>query len=341
MNFKNMKKYIIILLCAAVLAGACAKQQSENKNIINKEVLDAWISTNYPLVSPTGCGIYVLEDVPGTGKDIGEGGYIVTDYTSTSIAGFVSSTTDETTAKKVDMWSASAYYGPVVQRTGAGNVPSGINEMLKGMKVGGRRKALIPSWLLTTDVYSTPEEYLNKVSTDLATQIYDVTAVDYTDDILQYNRDNIDAFCKENYPSAEVVETGFWYCRTGGPSTDKAMPSDTTVKINYTGRLLNGKVFDTTKEQVAKDAGIYSKSATYKPVSITWGSAATDLKMTVSGSSTSTTPISGFQKTLWQMHPGEKGVGLFDHEMGYGEKGSGAIPAYAPLIFEIELVKGE
>ena len=49
--------------------------------------------------------------------------------------------------------------------------------------------------------------------------------------------------------------------------------------------------------------------------------------------------ILGFAKTLWEMKAMEKGVGVFYSSLGYGYSGSGSsIPAYAPLIFEIELV---
>ena len=56
------------------------------------------------------------------------------------------------------------------------------------------------------------------------------------------------------------------------------------------------------------------------------------------GSSSSTT-ISGFARTLWEMRAFEKGVGIFYSPLGYGVSGSGAsIPSYSPLIFEIEIV---
>ena len=55
--------------------------------------------------------------------------------------------------------------------------------------------------------------------------------------------------------------------------------------------------------------------------------------------SSGSTMIEGFAKTLFQMHPGEKGLGAFISDKGYGSSGSGnIIPSYSPLIFEIELV---
>ena len=42
------------------------------------------------------------------------------------------------------------------------------------------------------------------------------------------------------------------------------------------------------------------------------------------------------------MKADEKGIGIFYSPLGYGHSGSGtSIPSYAPLIFEIEIVKSE
>ena len=56
-------------------------------------------------------------------------------------------------------------------------------------------------------------------------------------------------------------------------------------------------------------------------------------------SSSSSSLIGGFQKTLWKMRHYEKGVGLFYSLYGYGYSGSGKkIPSFAPLMFEVEIV---
>ena len=54
------------------------------------------------------------------------------------------------------------------------------------------------------------------------------------------------------------------------------------------------------------------------------------------------TLVSGFTQTLWNMvncAPGTKAVGVFFSDLGYGYNGSGEIPSYAPLAFEIEIVE--
>ena len=136
--------------------------------------------------------------------------------------------------------------------------------------------------------------------------------------------------------ASEAFINGFYYKQLAAPANKKDFPKDTVVYINYTGRLLNGLVFDTNIERVARENWLYSKSKTYSPVQIIWGEEYSDITMTSSKSSV----IPGFALTLWQMKAMEKGVGVFYSKLGYGSSGSGdAIPGYAPLIFEIELVE--
>ena len=105
--------------------------------------------------------------------------------------------------------------------------------------------------------------------------------------------------------------------------------------INYTGRLLNGQIFDTTVEKVAKDAGIYNPSASYAPVSVSFDS---DWNSITLGESSSL--INGFKGGLSLMkYQGEKAVIIFTSSHGYSSSGSGnVIPGWSPLEFELELV---
>ena len=132
---------------------------------------------------------------------------------------------------------------------------------------------------------------------------------------------------------ADSLQLGFYYKQLAAPTDTTSFAKDSTIYINYTGRLLNGLVFDTTDERIAKDNGLYSASKEYAPVSVKWAEKAEDIKL--GGSSV----IPGFALTLWQMRSFEKGVGIFYSSLGYSYSGSGAsIPGYAPLIFEIEIV---
>lgn len=339
-----MKKIIVsIVMAAALIAVAgCAKRDTIGPNDANKRYLEAWMSLNYPGLEPTGLGIYVIEQVDGTGVEVKEDGYVLLDYVTTDIHGNITAYTGEETAKQVGEYSVTNYYGPKFSSTFEGGLPAGLIDALKGMKVGGHKKVIIPTWLMTYSEYKTEEEYLN-VSTDVETKIYDFTIEAFTEDINEWQVSEIGKYFDEHrdvFGTMTVKDSipgheGFYY-KSIVPAIDTtSFKSDTTVYINYTGRLLNGKVFDTTDERLAKDSGIWSSSKTYAPTQINWGEAYTDITMGSGASSV----ISGFALTLWQMRAMEKGVGVFIADYGYSYSGSGDnIPAFTPLVFEIELV---
>lgn len=98
-----------------------------------------------------------------------------------------------------------------------------------------------------------------------------------------------------------------------------------TVSVSYIGRLLpstsypGGFVFDQTYE------GTYDKEV----------SAYTDFAV---GNSTGTSLVDGFTTALQYMHRGERWMVYIPYQLGYGSSGSGSIPAYSTLIFDLILV---
>lgn len=333
----------ILYITAVMTMASCAKQAESGPNDGNKRFFDAWIMMNHPDAEPTELGVYILPgDVTGTGKEVEADGYVVAEYTITDLDGKISSYTNKTTAKQLGEYDTTSYYGAKVLTTLKGNITAGLADALIGMKVGGHRKFIIPSWLMSYKEYSTEEEYLD-ASSSYASTIYDITVKDFTEDIYEWQTDRIGEYFAANtdiFGAMTVKDTvkdqaGMYYKQLKAPVSTKEFPADTTIYINYTGKLLNGLVFDTTDEKVAKDNGLYSSGKEYKPVRINWGESFSEITM---GSGESSV-IKGFALTLWQMKAMEKGVGVFRSDSGYGSSGSGSsIPGYAPLVFEIEIV---
>lgn len=338
-----MKKIIktAAFLAIALSAICCAKAAKEGPNDAEERYFNAWMEVNYPDAKSSGLGIYILEEEAGDGAEIKEDSYVYASYTVTDLKGNITTYTEKETAEQLGKYTPSDYYGPKVITTFEGGIPAGLQDAVIGMKIGGRKKVIIPSWLMTYKTYDTPEEYLENESTGTSS-IYDIRITDVALDISkheirqieQYFADNGDIFGKTPPDSLEG-HYGCYYKQLQAPVDTTSFPSDTTIYINYTGKLLNGLVFDTTIEKVAKDNNIYSASKTYEPTSIKWAESYEELTMGTSGSSV----ISGFALTLWQMRAMEKGIGVFYSPMGYSYNGSGSsIPPYAPLIFEIEIV---
>ena len=333
----------------AVAAAGCAKTVQPGVNDANKRFLDAWLSVNHPDVKPSGLGIYVLEETEGTGAAVEKDGFAIVNYTIRDLDGNISSYTGKETAKQLGKYDTTFYYGSKVWTTTDETIQAGVSDAIVGMKAGGHKKVIIPGWLLSYKVYDSAEDYLNppkgkkKKDEDNTTvtydhAIYDIEVVDFAENVYEWEVRNIGDYLAAE-PSlglsvADSLQYGFYYRQLTAPTDTTSFPKDTTIYINYTGKLLSGLVFDTTDERTAKDNGIYSSSKEYKPVSVSWGESYSDIKM---GSSSI---IGGFGLTLWQMRAFEKGVGIFYSPLGYSYSGSGSsIPGYAPLIFEIEIVK--
>ena len=337
-----MKKTIIsLLLASAALAiTGCAKHAASGINDANKRYFDAWMQLNHPDAVPVGLGIYVLEDEPGTGEQVKKDGFVMLDYKISDLEGNIAAYTDKETALQLGKYTQGNYYGAKVQATAEGVIYAGLLDALDDMKVGGHRKVIIPTWLMSYSVYDTEEEYMDEEASAVSA-VYDITVRDFAADIYEWQRSKIGEYFQENsdiFGDMTALDTldgygGFYYKQLAPVKDTTSFPSDTTIYIDYTGKLLDGTVFDTTNERLAKDSGIWSSSRTYAPVAVKWGETFSDITMS------SSSLITGFSLTLWQMRAFEKGIGVFTSDYGYGYSGSGEnIPGYAPLVFEIKIV---
>ncbi|SMG20870.1 FKBP-type peptidyl-prolyl cis-trans isomerase [Marivirga sericea] len=95
------------------------------------------------------------------------------------------------------------------------------------------------------------------------------------------------------------------------------------VEVNYVGKFLDGKVFDTSIESVAQDEGIFSASRTYEPFSFTLGQRQV---------------ILGWDVGIKLLNEGGKATLILPSYMAYGPRGGGSIPPNTVLLFEVELV---
>ena len=64
--------------------------------------------------------------------------------------------------------------------------------------------------------------------------------------------------------SAQYHNKGLFYV-IHEPGAGGIPTAGNILRVNYTGKLLNGQVFDTSYEQVARDAGIFNPNRAYTP----------------------------------------------------------------------------
>ncbi|MEA5138819.1 FKBP-type peptidyl-prolyl cis-trans isomerase [Arcicella rigui] len=115
---------------------------------------------------------------------------------------------------------------------------------------------------------------------------------------------------KNNITVTEKTTEGVRYIKTKEGAAD--LISGKVAKVKYTGKFLNGEIFDTNLN-------------TTDSLSITVGA-------------TSTSFVTGFVIGVNKMRLGEKATIIFPSSLGYGTSGSSRIPGSTPLIFELEIV---
>jgi FKBP-type peptidyl-prolyl cis-trans isomerase FkpA len=134
--------------------------------------------------------------------------------------------------------------------------------------------------------------------------------------------ENIKKYLADNKIFARPTTSGLYYVeskRGTGAKPEKGK----TVKVQYTGTLFDGKVFDTSLEDVAKTAGIYSQKRQYEPFTFVLGQGQV---------------IPGWDEGIGLMRVGGKAKLVIPSSLAYGAQGSGPIPPYTPLAFEVELI---
>jgi FKBP-type peptidyl-prolyl cis-trans isomerase len=95
------------------------------------------------------------------------------------------------------------------------------------------------------------------------------------------------------------------------------------VSVNYTGRLLDGTLFDTSREADAKEADKVQPGRTYEPLSYTVGAQPM---------------IKGWEEGIMGQPAGSDITLIMPSELAYGGRGAGKdILPYSPLVFNLTI----
>lgn len=133
----------------------------------------------------------------------------------------------------------------------------------------------------------------------------------------------IQKYLDENSLKPTKTASGLYYVITKEGSGPKIGKGDSAV-VNYTGKLINGKVFDTSIKEVAqKNKGVYNAMRPYKPIRIAVGVGSV---------------IPGWDEGLQLLNKGSKATFVIPSKLAYGQQGAGPIPPYTPIVFEVELI---
>ncbi len=129
---------------------------------------------------------------------------------------------------------------------------------------------------------------------------------------MRVNEDSIRLqYIKDNNITTKPDADGLYIIKTG-TTTDTKITRGSNVAVHYTGKLIDGTVFDSS----------YSRGT---PLTLVAGEGQV---------------IKGWDNALLTMNKGEKATLIIPSALAYAERGAGgAIPPYATLIFDIEVVE--
>jgi len=108
------------------------------------------------------------------------------------------------------------------------------------------------------------------------------------------------------------------------PSLKLKPQTGDTLLVNYAGRNLDGTLFDSSIESVAKAGGLNQPGRTYEPLQVVIGI---------------DNIIPGWSEGLLLLNEGSKATFVIPSALAYGEQGQGDIKPYSTLVFDVELVK--
>lgn len=109
------------------------------------------------------------------------------------------------------------------------------------------------------------------------------------------------------------------------PSIKRKPVAGDSVQVNYTGRTVDGKIFDSSIEADAKAGGLIQPGRTYEPIAFRVGQGMV---------------IPGWDEGLLLLGEGAKATFVIPSKLAYGERGAGEdIKPFSTLVFDVELVK--
>ncbi len=134
----------------------------------------------------------------------------------------------------------------------------------------------------------------------------------------------IAAYVSENNITVKPNDKGV-YVVIKKKGTGAKVAAGRTVAMNYTGRLLDGTMFDSSVESDAIQGGLQQPGRVYEPLTYVVG------KMSL---------IPGWEESVMGQPAGTIMQVVMPSAQAYGPQGTrdGSIPPFSPLVFDIEIV---
>jgi FKBP-type peptidyl-prolyl cis-trans isomerase len=280
--------------------------------------IQSFITKNNVTVSPTASGVYIITQNPGAGRGINKTDFVKMNLTVSAVDG-----------KKI--FSTLDNDRPITFEYGQPFDTKGFDEAIATMKKGSKATVLVPSAMgfgergkkdmsgqdivapFSPIVYDIEIlDLKTKAENEKSVKDEEANAKKAAAEAMAKEPSLIAQYVKDNKVTAKPNGSGLYYIEKVKGKGAKATAGK-KVKVHYTGKLLNGKVFDSSLDR--------------KP--------STPFEFTIGKGEV----IPGWDEGISMMSAGGKATLIIPSKLGYGERGAGAdIPAYAPLVFDVELI---
>ena len=286
--------------------------QTPESMVFNEEAqIKKYVEDNKITVKPNSMGLYIVELQAGTGIKVDSGCHIKMNYKVSTLNG-------------KELYSTYEHPEPMKFEYGKRMGVPGFEYAISTFKKGTKAKVIIPSTLAfgTRGNGRSVEPY-----TPL---IYDVEVLDVQTKA-EYDKEQLESkkteqmksdslknaepillakYLKDNKITVKPLPSGLYFIPVT-PGTGTKAEAGKTVKVHYTGKLLNGKVFDSSRDRGT-------------PIEFMLGRHQV---------------ISGWDEGIAMMKQGEKALLIIPSAIGYSDKDMGVIPPYSTLVFDVELVE--
>ncbi len=145
------------------------------------------------------------------------------------------------------------------------------------------------------------------------------------DSLKKTEQSTLNNYLLQNKISTKPTASGLIFI-TRSKGNGKTVVGKSKVTVNYEGYLLDGRLFDTNKEDVAKSNNLFDPNRPYEPMPVSLGQNGV---------------IKGFEEGISKMQVGEKATLIIPSNIAYDATGSGPIPPYASIRFELEVLSAE
>ena len=279
--------------------------------------IQAYIAKNKITVAPSDSGVYVITQNAGSGRGIVKGDFVK-----------INLVVSNTEGKKI--FSTLDQNKPISFEYGKPFDTRGFDVAISKMKKGSKATVLVPS-----SMGFGPQGKKDMSGQDIISPyspvVYDIEVLD-----LKTKAENekaakedelakkkvaaegqakepliIQQYIKDNKITAKPTASGLYYIEKVAGKGPKAKAGN-KVKVHYTLKLTNGKVLESSLDK---------KPATPYEFPLGQGQV-----------------IPGWDEGIALMSAGGKATLIIPSKLGYGAQGSGNIPGYTPLVFDVELV---